>query len=267
MATLPKPRWVHWAVAYLLLCQIEALSVVDRLLYGEWLGKPGDKLTQIILILQIIMGTALFCRGFKYWPSLKKGGNIYILLAIFLLFSAAWSVSSGATQRGGVNYLFFILGAIGIAENLEGDDFMHLLAWVCFLSAIASLALLAVSPGNAFGATGDFRGVFSQKNPLGEAMAIGALASLHGLRAGKRRRLFNIITLFLTIFLTLKSGSATSLLAILLFGGLGFAMRLLQKGGTARTLAITGIVILLPVALIAAFSRIYCSKCSERIRH
>jgi exopolysaccharide production protein ExoQ len=254
MATLPKRRWVHWAVAYLLLGQIQALSAVDRILYGEWLGKPGDKLTQVMNIIQIFVSVALFCRGFAHWPILRKGGTISILMAVFLLCSAAWSVDLGATERAGVNYLFFIIGTIGVAENLEGDDFMHLLAWVCFLSALASLVLLAVSPANAFGGTGDFRGVFSQKNPLGEAMSIGALASLHGLRRGKRGRLFNIINLFLTISLTVKSGSATSLLAIVLFGSFGFAMRLLQKGGTARTLAITGIIVVLPVAFIAAFN-------------
>jgi exopolysaccharide production protein ExoQ len=254
MATLRKRRWVHGAVAYLLLCQIQALSAVDRVLYGEWMAKPGDKLTQIMTIMAVVVSFALFCRGLRYWPSLRIGGIISIFLAAFLLCSAAWSVSPGATERAGVNYLIFIIGAIGVAENVEGDDFMHLLAWVCFLSAIASLVLWAVSPANAFGEAGDFRGVFSQKNPLGEAMSIGALASLHGLRASKRKRLFNISTLFLTIFLTLKSGSTTSLLAIILFGSLGVAIRLLQKGGTARTLAITGIVILLPVAFIAAFS-------------
>ena len=254
MTTLPKRRWIHGAVAYLLLCQIQAWSIVDRVFYGEWMAKSGDKLTQTVNILQIFISVALFCRGFKYWTSLNKGGIISILLAVFLLCSAAWSVNLGASQRAGINYLFFIIGAIGVAENIEGDDFMHLLAWVCFLSAVASLVLLAVSPANAFGGAGDFRGVFSQKNPLGEAMSIGALASLHGLRVSKRNRLFNVSTLFLTILLTLKSGSATSLLAIILFGSLGFVIRLLQKGGTARALAIAGIVILLPVAFIAAFS-------------
>ena len=145
MATLPKSRWVDWAAAYLVLGQIQALSVVDRVLYGEWMAKPGDKLTQIMNILQIFVSLALFCRGLKYWSNLRKGGIISILLAIFLISSAVWSINSGATERAGVNYLFFIIGVIGVAENIDGDDFMHLLAWVCFLSALASLVLLAVS--------------------------------------------------------------------------------------------------------------------------
>ena len=83
MTMLPKRRWVHWAVTYLLLCQIQALSVVDRLLYGAWLGKSGDKFTQSINILQIAVGVALFCRGLKYWPRLSTGGSISISLLFF----------------------------------------------------------------------------------------------------------------------------------------------------------------------------------------
>jgi O-antigen ligase len=168
-------------------------------------------------------------------------------LAIFLLCSAAWSVSSGATLRAGVEYLFLIIGSIGVAENLEGDEFMDVLAWVCFLSAIASL-VLPLDVGADY-----FRGVFPHKNPLGWAMSMGALASLHGLRVGKRR-LFNFSTFILTTCLTVKSESMTALLAITLFTVLEMAIKFLRKGGSARIIAITWIVILAPMALIAAFN-------------
>ena len=320
MATLRKRRWVPWAVGYLLLCQLQALSIVDRSLYGEWLGKPGDKVTEFIIILQfvisialfyrglrywpshqrvgvlsislailvlcsalwavgsgetlktgwtllsitlftvfiiaiqlIVMGIVLFYRGFRYWPSLQRGGVLLICVAIFVLCSAVWSVDSGATLRLGIQYLFLIIGAIGVVENLEGDEFMDLLAWVCFLAAIASLVLLKVSPANAFDGYHDFRGVFSQKNPLGWAMSMGALASLHGLRVGKRR-LFNISTFILTTFLTVKAKSVTSLLAIALFTVLAIVITLLKKGSIARISVITCVIILAPIALIAAFN-------------
>ncbi len=247
MTTLRKRRWVHWAVGYLLLCQIQALSVVDRTFYAEWSGKLGDKVTESINILQIVIGIALFYRGFPYWPSLRRGGVLSISLAIFMLCSAVWSVESGATLRAGVQYLFLIIGSIGVAENLEGDEFMDVLAWVCFLSAIASLVLPLDVGAN------EFRGVFPQKNTLGIAMAMGALASLHGLRVGKRR-LFNLSTFILTTCLTVKSESMTSLLAITLFSVLAMAIHTLRKGGIARIIAITWIIILVPMALIADFN-------------
>jgi exopolysaccharide production protein ExoQ len=168
-----------------------------------------------------------------------------MLSAVFLLCSAAWSVNPGATIRGGIQYFFLVIAAIGVAENLESDDFMDLLAWVCFLSAIASLVLLVVSPASAFGAGGDFRGIFSQKNNLGQAMSIGTLASLHGLRVRKRSRLLTLIRLFVIIFVALKSESTTSLLAIFLFVGLGMALQFLRKAA---------IIILASAALIAAFN-------------
>ena len=89
MAAMHIPRWVYWAVAYLLVCQIQALSILDRVLYGEWVGKQGDALNQTVNILQIIIGLALFCRGFKHWSGVRKGSFLYISLAVFLLCSAS----------------------------------------------------------------------------------------------------------------------------------------------------------------------------------
>ena len=179
---------------------------------------------------------------------------VFLYPCCFFALLRVWSVSPGETQRAGVQYLFFIIGAIGIAENVEADDFMHLLAWVCFLAATASLVLLVVSPANVFGGDGDFRGVFSQKNPLGQAMSMGALGQYPWTSVGKRRRLYNIVTLFLTIILTIKSESATSMLTISLFVSLGYCDKVFPEGGTARAAAIGGIVILLPATVIAAFN-------------
>ena len=183
----------------------------------------------------------------EVWLSFNRSGD-------FSSSSAAWSVSTGASLRGGVQYLFLIIGAIGVAENLEGDDFMALLAWVCFLSGVASLGLLVISPANAFGGAGDFRGVFSQKNILGQAMAVGALASLHGLWVGKRRP-FYMGMFSLTSFVALKSESTTSLSAIVVFTSLGLVIRLLQQRGSTRILAIPWIVLLLPLGLVGAFNK------------
>jgi exopolysaccharide production protein ExoQ len=253
MAPLFKHQWPRWAVCWLLLCQLQAFSLIDRVFWGAWLGKTGDTFTQFISISQIIISSILFVMGSRRWPGLQKGGILCLSLAGFLLCSAAWSVDAGATVRGGIQYLFFVLGMIGAAENLEGDDFMGLLASVCFLSALACLILFFIAPDYVIGEqTGEFRGIFSQKNVLGQAMAVGALACLHSIRARKRSRLSGMF-MFLTITLVaIKSGSTTSSLVILLFLVLGVVMPLLQRGKAARTLGVVLLIVLLLVGPIVA---------------
>ena len=181
MSVPRERRWLRYAIGYFFLCQIQAVSVLDRILYGEWMGKPGDRLTQFLVITQMIIGAVLVYQGSRLWRSVRIGASIWLSLAAFLICTVAWSVSPGATIRAGAQYLSLIVAAIGVAETLDVDEFMDLLAWVCFLSAVASISLLIVWPAAAIGEFGDFRGIFSQKNPLGEAMSMGVLACLHGL--------------------------------------------------------------------------------------
>jgi exopolysaccharide production protein ExoQ len=172
-------------------------------------------------------------------------------LAFFLLCSSAWSVDPGSSIRIGISYFFFMLGLIGAAENIDSDDFMDLLASVCFLSAIASLTLLVISPSSV-SSDNDFFGVFGYKNLLGQAMALGALACLHRLRARKQSRLSTLFMLLLMIFVALKSSSATSCLAIVLFCVLGTALQLMQNGGASRIAGVVLLALLLLAAPIVA---------------
>jgi exopolysaccharide production protein ExoQ len=255
MGPLIKRQWPRWAVCWLLLGHIQAFSIIDRVFWGSWLGKTGDKFTQSLNVSQIIVSIILFTVGSRHWPGLRKGGILSLSLAVFLLCSAAWSADAAATIRTGIQYLLFVLGLIGAAENLEGDDFMDLLASVCFLSAVACLILLFIAPGYGISEeTGEFRGIFSQKNLLGQAMAVGALACLHNLRVGKRGWLSGVFMLFVIIFVAIKSQSTTSSLTILLFCVLSAVMKFLQKGGGARVLGVVLLTLLLLIAPVAAVS-------------
>jgi exopolysaccharide production protein ExoQ len=254
MATLLKRQWPRWAVCWLLLCQIQGLSIIDRVMYGNWLGKPGNIFTQSVNISQIIVSLILFVTGSRRWPSLRQGGIVSLSLAVFLLCSAAWSVDPAATVRTGISYFFFLLGLIGAAENLEGDAFMDLLALVCFWSAIASLSLIFISPSLADGGTGDLIGIFSYKGILGQAMTLGGLACLHGLGAQTRSRLSSFFMILVFTFVAFKCGSTTSALIILLFCVVSTLMQLLQRGGGARILGIALLIPLLVVGPLAAIS-------------
>jgi O-antigen ligase len=245
-------RWHYLASAFFVLQGVQAFSIVDRLLYGEWQGKPGDKFTQAVAVLMMVTSLALFGRGFRRIKSVRTGVFLAIGLAGFLLCSAVWSIDPQTTARGAMLYLFSVAGMIGIATNLKSDEYMDLLALICFLAGVSSLVLYAVSPANAFGESGDFRGIFSQKNVLGEAMAMGALASLHGIRTGKRLR--GAIFLGLNTIVALRSESATSCMTIFVFCGTDRIIALIQKGGAARIIAVGMIILTLPFLIFVAIS-------------
>src|SRR5271166_4740669 len=202
-------RWYRLASAFLFLQTIGAFSIVDRMLYGQWLGKPGDKLTQGLNLLAISASVLLVGRGAQRVSSVRTGLIVAVGLAGFALSSTAWSTDPQATMRQGTQYLFLIIGALGIVTNLKGGESMDLLARLCFWSAVISLVLRFILPGDVVGDDGEFRGIFSQKNELGQAMAIGALACLHGLRVGSGGRLRGTVMVVVITIAALASQSAT----------------------------------------------------------
>ena len=180
-------------------------------------------------------------------------GTLALALAAFLLLSALWSIDPETTIRRGVLYVFFVIGVIGVAGNLDGDQFMDLLGVTCLLAAAASIVLLVISPSDALEMSGsnELRGIFTNKNALGPVMAAGALASLHGIRIGGGRRLFNIFTLIVFIVVAFATRSATSLLIIFAFCTADLVVALFRR---ARILAMFLIILLVTTAVIVAQS-------------
>jgi len=87
-----------------------------------------------------------------------------------------------ATIRRAVNYAIMVVGALGIAYAMSPLRIMRITVQVCTIAAVSSLMLRVTPHGilvhSATGET-DFRGVFSFKNMLGEAMAAGVLGALY----------------------------------------------------------------------------------------
>jgi O-antigen ligase len=233
-----------------------AFAVVDRLVYGAWRENvvTGDKITQSLNFLMVATGLLLFLRASRR-GSIPVGGTLALALVAFLLLSALWSIDPGTTVRRGVLYLFFVIGVIGVAGNLDGDKYMDLLGVTCLLAVAASIVLLVISPTNALeiapGTSGELRGIFANKNQLGPVMAAGALASLHGIRIGGGRRLFNIFTLIVFIAVAFAAKSTTSLLIIFTFC---IADRVVALFRRARILAMLSLIVLVPTAVIVALN-------------
>jgi O-antigen ligase len=236
------PR-LHYALACFLLMQtIGAFSILSRQIYGEWDLKGGDKISQGLNLLAIAASFFLFWRAWQVARAggragLGRGAMLALGTALFLLASTLWSIDPDTSLRRGVLYLCFVIGTIGLAGVMDGDEFMLVLAVACAVPAVASLILLVVHPVSVEMLDGGgFRGVFSHKNVLGQVMASGVLASLHGVRGGGRWRGANAAMLAVFLVAGLASRSATSLLVMASFCAISAIVMLVRQGGAARAL-------------------------------
>jgi len=124
---------------FFLLQSMSVLATLDRFIYGEWYGKPGDKITQTLNLLSIFSSIYLFWWGTRKTRIARFNRVLPLAAASLPLISVLWSVAPGVTLTQGLEYFFVVLGAIGLVEALEGDVLMDLVALICGLSAVASV--------------------------------------------------------------------------------------------------------------------------------
>jgi exopolysaccharide production protein ExoQ len=99
------------------------------------------------------------------------------------------------------------------------------------------------------------RGIYTQKNALGEVMAAGVLASMHSLRAGAsiKVRFWSVARSMVFLVVALASKSSTSILVIVYLYLATGIICVYRRGGLARVLgaclAVLSITIVLTVTL------------------
>jgi exopolysaccharide production protein ExoQ len=244
-----RSRLYYLAVTFFVLQASGAFGAIDRIQYGEWAAKPGDNLTQTLNFVQIIVSLFLFCVGYNRSKTIGLGGILLLAVVAFLFLSVLWSVDPETSLRRSFIYLFFALGVIGIANSLGADEYMQLMRRVVFFSAVASLALLAISPDYALMPEGAMRGVFTHKNVLGQIMAAGVLASLHGIRVGDGHWRSCVAMIIVFSGIVVAAGSATSLITIFAFCGAEILIALSRR---ARAVGI--IVSFVSIPILVAFA-------------
>jgi exopolysaccharide production protein ExoQ len=246
-------RWHYWVAGYFLMAALGVFGFVDRMVYGNWSNKSGDKITATFQLLLFLSSAAIFIHGYRRKRRVGTGGTLALVATGFLFATALWSTVPETSMREAVIYFFIVLGSIGIANSLDGDEFMDLLGWACFISAIGSLLLLIVAPDAAHGGDDDvdFQGLFTQKNVLGQVMLTGAITSLHALRSARRDHARHLGFLLVFAVVALASQSATACLGLLTCCVLDRIVALYQRRGAARVIAVSIAVTLLPALVLA----------------
>jgi exopolysaccharide production protein ExoQ len=232
---------LYAAAVFFFLQSMSALGIIDRSVYGEWYGKTGDKITLTLNLLGIFTSLFLFWSGARGIRRDRFNRAIPLAAASLLLISVLWSVDPRMTLTQGAAYFFVVLGAIGLVDALDGDELMDLVALICFLSAVASVIFPETRELD------EFRGIFPQKNVLGQVMAAGVLTSLHGARGGRWLR--SICIIVLCTIVAFMSKSATSLMTILIFFLLWTLGKLYLRGGSTRLISICFLIACVPVII------------------
>jgi O-antigen ligase len=237
---------VYAASVFFLLQSMSALGFIDGVIYGgqNFYGRTGDKVSETLNLLSIFASLFLF---FSSNPGIRIAHFNRILplaAASFILISVLWSVDPRQTLTQGTAYFFVVLGAIGLAEALDGDQLMDLVAWICLLCAAASVVQFSISPGSD-----GFSGIFSQKNVLGQVMAGGVLAGLHGTRRRGGPRLRYVCIIASCTVVAFMSKSTTSILAIFVVFWLDLLGRLYLRGGTTRIISICLTIGCVPIVI------------------
>jgi O-antigen ligase len=244
---MPRPVYLVSAL-FLLLVTGAAVGIVPRLVITQW---PGEgRIEQLLNLLMILVSIWLFRKGFRGARSVATGAVLALAAPGLLLLSAGWSFDPPATIRRGVEYLFVVLGAIGIAGSLEGDEFMELFVLACGVSAVATIVLREVHPDEALQDFTALRGIFTHKNVLGQVMAAGVLGCLHVLRGSRRQRLGKSGLLVVFIALALASKSATGFVTSFIYCGLHGLITMFRKGGIVRLAGVAVLVVVTPVVLM-----------------
>jgi O-antigen ligase len=240
---------LYAAAAFLLLQSTSTLGIIDRSMYGEWYGKTGNKITQTLNLLSILTSLFLFWLGTRKIGIARFNRVLPLAAASLFLISVLWSVDPRVTLTQGTAYFFVVLGAIGLVESLDSDELMDLMALICGLAAVASVVQFLIFPE-----PGEFRGIFSQKNVLGQVMAGGVLTGLYGARIRGGRWFRSICIIALCTIVAFMSKSATAILTIVVFFWLDILGRVYLRGGSFRIISICLAIGCVPIGIFLMYS-------------
>ena len=182
----------------------------------------------------MLVGTAvLLARHGRQCLSQVTALAPFLVLLLFTLLSAAWSQSASASLHRSVSlgtllaFTLYAHAVLGIARTCR------IQVGAMWIAALASLVMAVAVPASGYD-FGDYaqaiRGVFPQKNSLGEVMTAGILALSYLVLARGRVVWTDAATTAMSLGMTLLANSTTSLLLSGLIVGATLASLAMSRG-------------------------------------
>jgi exopolysaccharide production protein ExoQ len=207
------------------------------------LGLPSVALAPLLLLLHPRAVLAAFVRH----PALA-------LLLAWVWGSVLWSLDPGISARRAMALTSYTLIACWLVAAYEPAALLRRLAWLMLVVLLLSLAFAAALPKLAFMPdSGQLRGVFTHKNVLGQQLVIAAILLPLAWQARLIPRAAAALGLLLVAAFAVPTGSATSLVILLLLLGL---KPLVSLFGLPRGAATAGLLLLVTLGAILALAAI-----------
>jgi O-antigen ligase len=175
----------------------------------------------------------------KAWLPLTLIG----LLIVLAWASAAWSIAPEVTGRRAMALVFTSLFGLYFGARWSWRDVVTLIAVLGFGLAVGSYVVCIIDPamGVHHGVNaGDWRGLWFEKNAMGEIMAVSVLASVAAARLQPAQRLRWSLNALLCLGLVVMSRSGTALITIGLILGATTGLSLLRRGPVLGVITIFG---------------------------
>jgi O-antigen ligase len=170
-----------------------------------------------------------------------------LALVLLAVLSTAWSVDPATTLRRSFALFGTTLFGLYLAARYDVRGLLELLATALGIAALLSVVFAIALPAYGLDTgvySSNWRGVYAQKNNLGEIMVVGTIAFLLVWRTAERRRWVALGGAGLCTALVLLSGSKTALGVLFLLLALAGLFRALRWSYTVAIPVLIGIIFL-----------------------
>lgn len=186
------------------------------------------------------------------------GAPLLILLILLTAASVAWSIMPDVTLRRVLALVFTTLGGVALAARWRWTTLTEILASAMAVLMVASLFLGALMPDwgrmhELF--PGAWRGLWLEKNALGENMGLAAICmAAAAVMVPQRRRLWLVCAAIASALVILSTSKTGLVVLILSFASMGF-VGLVQAGPKRAIVGTWLAIVVLCAALLVIATR------------
>jgi exopolysaccharide production protein ExoQ len=172
----------------------------------------GDVASQRIWLVIYAILPLLIALRWRWFIRVATSDKLLVLLVVIVVASTLWSSLPDITFRRSLAFVGTSLFGTYLVARYNSKALLELAAWALGIGALLSLVVALVWPHLGIDATGEWQGIYGQKNILGRIMALATLVFAFLVASRRQHHKLAWAGLGLSFGLVVLSNSKTSLL-------------------------------------------------------